>query len=394
MATNILEMSDDELLKLTDTQIEELVAAAPPVDHGGENNEQENNNDQEEEDDPANKQEPEQEQQEEDPPEADSNKEQESDPNEQEQGEPSTEQNKPEDEQDKPDVPEKESGTPAPAVPERDYAAEIAKILSPIKANGKTIQVESVDDAIQLIQMGANYHKKMEAVKPRLATLKLLEREGLLDQEKLSHLIDLAKGDPGAINKLIKDKNIDVLSLDGENAKDYKVSAYNVNPKEVELDNVLEDLRESTHYSTLLDTVGNKWDSASQQTIADNPEILRLLNKHMESGIFDKIQERMHTEGALGRLQGLSAIEAYRTIGDRLQAEGKFNSTPATTPPTKVAPVKPVTTKPIDDKAKERKLAASGTKGTTPSKAEPEYDPLSMSDEDFEKLYKTKFNTR
>ena len=68
----------------------------------------------------------------------------------------------------------------------RDYKAELGRVLSPIKANGREIQVSSVDDAIQLMQMGANYHKKMAALKPNLAVLKMLEQHGLLDQEKLS----------------------------------------------------------------------------------------------------------------------------------------------------------------------------------------------------------------
>lgn len=384
---NILELSDEDLIKMTPSEIEAMAAVPPPVDHAGDEGEEEK---QPEGDLDAN-------------PEATQTTE---DDEPQTPGTEPTTESEAEQEQDEPlatNAGEGESNEPVakgepeavqPDVPARNYEQEVARILSPIKANGRSIQVESVDDAIQLMQMGANYHKKMEGLKPNLATLKLLEREGLLDQEKLSHLIDLAKGDTGAINKLIKDKNIDLLSLDADKANDYKVSAYNVNLKEVDLENVIEELRESAHYPVLIDTVGNKWDSASQKVIADNPEILKTIHGHMETGIFDKIQERMHTEKALGRLQGLSALEAYRTVGDRLNSEGKFTSPKAITAPSVVAPVKPATVKPVGDKNKERKLAASGTKGTPSKNTDLPIDPLSMSDEEFEKMYKTQFNTR
>lgn len=74
-----------------------------------------------------------------------------------------------------------------------NYEQEYKRILAPFKANGKEVEVKSVDDAITLMQMGANYQKKMAALKPNLKILKILENNGLLDEGKLSFLIDLDK---------------------------------------------------------------------------------------------------------------------------------------------------------------------------------------------------------
>ena len=38
------------------------------------------------------------------------------------------------------------------------------KVFAPFRANGKEIQVKSVDDVISLMQMGANYNKKMASI--------------------------------------------------------------------------------------------------------------------------------------------------------------------------------------------------------------------------------------
>ena len=113
----------------------------------------------------------------------------------------------PEDSKAEPAKPATPEAKPAEAA-EPDYKAEYLRLLAPFKANGKEIAVSTVDDAISLMQMGANYNKKMAGLKPSLKMLKLLENSGLLSEEKISYLIDLEKKNPAAINKLIKDSGI------------------------------------------------------------------------------------------------------------------------------------------------------------------------------------------
>ncbi len=124
-----------------------------------------------------------------------------------------------------------------------DYEAEYKRLLTPFKANGRDIAVNSVDDAIQLMQMGANYGKKMAGLKPNLKLMKLLENNGLLSEEKLSYLIDLDKKSPEAISKLVKDSGLDPMDLDTDKASAYKQTTYTVDEREIELDTVLDDIQ-------------------------------------------------------------------------------------------------------------------------------------------------------
>ena len=55
-----------------------------------------------------------------------------------------------------------------------DYKTEYERLLAPFKANGRDISVKGVDDAITLMQMGANYNKKMAALKPNLKLLNFI----------------------------------------------------------------------------------------------------------------------------------------------------------------------------------------------------------------------------
>lgn len=272
-----------------------------------------------------------------------------------------------------------------------DYKAAYEKLTAPFKANGKEITVQNVDDAITLMQMGVNYNKKMASLKPHLRMLKMLEKAQLLDESKLSYLIDLNSKDPQAIAKLVKDSNMDVMEMDSISTDDYHPKSRRVDDKEIELDEVLAEIKDTPTYSNLLNVVSTKWDSKSQQTIADTPSILKILNTHMENGIYDLIHKEMESEKVFGRLNGLSDLEAYRKIGDAIQARGGFNFLAQKSQTT---PLQNVTTKPVqaqDDKLKDKKRAAAPVKSVTSTQMKADFNPLALSDEEFSKLAKSKY---
>ena len=59
------------------------------------------------------------------------------------------------------------------------------KIMAPFKANGKMIELRSPEEAVSLMQMGANYTRKMQELQPHRKTLLMLQDNNLLDAEKL-----------------------------------------------------------------------------------------------------------------------------------------------------------------------------------------------------------------
>jgi hypothetical protein len=275
-----------------------------------------------------------------------------------------------------------------------DFEAEYKKLFAPIKANGREIQVKSVDDAISLMQMGANYNKKMSALKPNLKLMKMLEQAGLLDESKLNFLIDLDKKDPAAISKLVMDSKLDPLDLSTDKAAEYKQGNHAVDERSMELDVVMEELKGSKHYTRTLEVVSSEWDQASKGQVVSNPGIMTVINGHMESGIYDRIQKEIDSERTFGRLKGLSDLEAYRQVGDAIDARGGFKDlfTGSTQEQSQAAPAAKVIVTPKPKQADEGKLkdlkrAASGTKTVVPGKGVPaDFNPLGMSDEDFAKF--------
>ena len=90
-----------------------------------------------------------------------------------------------------------------------DYEAFYKEVMTPFKANGKLIELRNPAEAVQLMQMGANYTRKMQAIQQHRKVLTMLENNGLLDEGKLSFLIDIEKKNPDAIQKLVKESGID-----------------------------------------------------------------------------------------------------------------------------------------------------------------------------------------
>jgi hypothetical protein len=271
---------------------------------------------------------------------------------------------------------------------ELDFAEEFKKLTAPFKANGKDMQINTVDEARTLMMMGANYNKKMAGLKPSLRILKTLENNGLLDEDKLNYLIDLDKKDPGAINKLMKDSGINPLDLEEDDASAYKPKTYNATNREVELDAVLDDIRDTPAFKDTIDIVGNKWDDSSRRVLVENPTIIKVINDHVSAGIFEQITTKVDRERMLGKLNGVSDIEAYKQIGDSMQSAGEFNAK-------KVDVVLPtIQATPVQKSSNTDKKRAAGSTvktGRSP-KSNQEFNPLALSDEEFAKLAESNFS--
>ena len=75
-----------------------------------------------------------------------------------------------------------------------DYETVYKDIFKPFKANGKDITPRTVEDVVQLMQMGANYTKKMQLMAPLKKAAESLSRADIKEDD-LNFLIDVHKGD-------------------------------------------------------------------------------------------------------------------------------------------------------------------------------------------------------
>lgn len=269
---------------------------------------------------------------------------------------------------------------------EVDYKAAYDRLLAPFKANGRDIQVSSVDEAITLMQMGANYNKKMATLKPALKTIRLLEKHGLTDPNKLNTLIDAWEKNPQALKKLMANAEMDGYAVSEVDDSAYAPTSREVPDEEMALTEVFSDIENTSTYSRLVDVVSKQWDDKSKQVFVQNPEMIRVISNHLESGVFDLIDSEMQKLEVLGQLKGLSSIEAYRKVGDALHAAGRFNhifgGNQSNSGGKAPAPDKGVDTREV---ARQRKAAVASPRSSGTSVKVPE-NLLALSDEEFEKI--------
>ncbi len=275
-----------------------------------------------------------------------------------------------------------------------DFESGYKDILKPFKANGKDMQVDSVEDARQLMKMGAGFSKRMQKIKPHLKIVKSLKDNDLLDQDKLDHLIELSKGNPDAIAKLLKEKGVDPLDIKLDGAGDYKPESHEVSDSAYNLDEAIDGIRGTDTFEKSMDVMGKQWDSKSRTIIADNPDIVGVINDHVQSGVFEAVQTEVDKERALGRLTGLSDVEAYREAASTLQKSGVLvgnNGEPKKTKSDSEGnslerEAGKVNKKKKAETAKAKKKAAAPSRGTGSSKKQT-VDLSKLSDEDFLKEY-------
>lgn len=274
-----------------------------------------------------------------------------------------------------------------------DYKAGYERLMAPFKANGKMITPQSPEEAISLMQMGANYTRKMQALQPYRKVMLMLENNGLMDEDKLSYLIDLDKKNPEAIRKLLKDSGTDPLDINMDEEINYQKGNHRVSDTEAAFATELDDLKSTPEGQATLGVISQTWDEASKNALFENRGLLQTIQSQRENGIYDIITNEINRLNMLGQIPaGTPFIQAYNYVGDALAKQGAFNhlaGKPVEPKPEVTAQRAAVATRVVKPKPtvthSEQASAASPSRAA-PKKVERFINPLAMSDEEFAKL--------
>ena len=273
-----------------------------------------------------------------------------------------------------------------------DYELQYKKIVgTPFKANGKEITVDSAEDAIKLMQMGANYHKQMQQLKPAKRIIAMLEQAGMLDENKLNHAIDIMNGNSAAIHKLIQERNVDVSDLYSDSEVDYTPNQHQVTDERIELDTLFNELNSTSHGQRVLQEVAGTWDEKSRYTIGQTPEILRLLSNQIENGIYDVIVAEVDKQRMLGNIPANAPmLQAYEQVGKYLQANGRLipaGSNVGKVPTQQTKEFKQHQATVPSNGSNTRKRVANTARSNTSSISTQMDNVFAMSDEEFKRKY-------
>lgn len=260
---------------------------------------------------------------------------------------------------------------------EIDYKGFYEKVMAPIKANGHTIQLKSQEEVIKLIQQGANYTKKMQEFAPYRKVAYMLKNNNLLDEDKLSLLIDVNKGDKAALGKLLKEQSIDPLDVDTE--AEYTAGANKLSDSYVQFKESYDSLLSQEKG---LETIRlfDQYDKESQQTLIDHPELMQMLHEQVQDGFYQRVCDEISRQKMLGQLSpNMGFLKAYNQIGNSLMQSQQANQQK------QPIDIQPRFSKSNYTNNKQAKSASVTRTSTSTPQTVPNY--LEMSDEEFEKQF-------
>lgn len=273
-----------------------------------------------------------------------------------------------------------------PLVPEVkpiDFEAEYKRMMAPLRANGKDIELRSPDELVKLAQQGANYTQKLQQIAPHRKVLMMLQNNDLLDESKLSFLIDLEKKNPEAIKQLLKDAGVDPMDIDTSVAPAYQQGNHKVTDEEANFQSALDTMSASDEGRATLQVINTTWDQASKDLLWSNPEIMEIMQEQKTSGLYDTISTEIERRRMLGQLPAnTSFLQAYKLVGDQMVAEEV--ATKQTQPAAPVARTTAAVKSTVTDSGKAKAATMSRT---TPRQAKVVVNPLALSDDDFLKQF-------
>lgn len=243
---------------------------------------------------------------------------------------------------DKPGEAAKPEETPQVTIPNGQSVNSLVeffnKITGPIKADGREQQVRSADDAVRLMQMGINYSRRMQELKPVKALGQMLQDNGLADPQKLNFLIDLSKGKPEAIQKLLADHKIDPMDLDTSKTNEYRPANYQLDEKHMVFKEAIDMMMTTDNGKTIISDINQGWDKESKDALLERPSIFQNILDQKNSGIYDKIKTELDYQRSLGYLQGVPYIQAYHQVGIAMEKAGAFRTPAQNTQTQSLAP--------------------------------------------------------
>ena len=308
-------------------------------------------------------------------------------------------------------VPQQVEQVPQENIDPAVYEEAYKRITAPFKASGKEFQVRNIDEAITLMQKGVDYTKKQQALKPRLVEMRTLERQGMLG-DNLNYAIDLFNGNPQAIAKLIKDKNIDVNQLlpqtneygevENKPVDNYIPYNHRISDSEVSLMEISDNLRSQGTYDSV-NAIITKLDSASLEKIREQPTWLNEFSALVSSGLDKPVFQELERARTLSdpAIEGLSDIDAIGVIGARLYGkpaqqqqipqQQQYYQQPVQQPQYQQPAYNPQAVQQANFQMQQqymqnRKQAVAPIRGQVSRPTIQTYDPLSCSDEEFAKI--------
>ena len=199
------------------------------------------------------------------------------------------------------------------------------KVTSEFVANGKVMKgFTEPEKIIQAQQMAAGFSEKMRAFKQYRPFIEPLKKKGILDNpDKFNLMIDAIDGDQEAIKALLKETNIDPLELNIDEV-DYKPKDNLASPITLAYDDLIDTASQFGIDDKVNNIITKEWDDDSVAELLSDTKNSSDLIAHMNNGVYDIVQERIAKKkmtDITGSFSSMRDIDQYRAAVAELEQE-------------------------------------------------------------------------
>ena len=199
------------------------------------------------------------------------------------------------------------------------------EVTSEFTANGKKVKgFTDPKKVIESQQMAAGFSDKMASFTKYKPFMNSIKDNGFLDNpDKFNLAMQLLDGDQEALKKHIKDLNIDPFEMDMENIN-YTSKNQVSSDLEVAYSDVMESAKVHNVDKKVQDIINRDWDDSSVIELLGDPKSSADLVKHISSGAYDVVQNRIaeikrtDVDSVYSRKP---AIEQYREAARQIEGE-------------------------------------------------------------------------
>ena len=159
--------------------------------------------------------------------------------------------------------------------------------LPALKASGKEIPIQSLEELYTLASAGFDYTKKTQKLAKHKKAVSMMEENGISERD-LSLFIEAKQGNKDALAALVKEAGLDPLDIE-EPAGEYVPGAYIPDDKQLMLKEIEEEISMDPEYDITVKVVNEMMDPISQEKMAQDPIMIKLLHEDIKNGVYDNV---------------------------------------------------------------------------------------------------------
>lgn len=168
-----------------------------------------------------------------------------------------------------------------------DTEEKVQEKLWKVKADG--IEYEfTAEELAALAPKALNYTPKMQEIAPWRKTISAMKEENI-SPEDIYTMIDVLKGDKGALNNILKRTGIDALELGDEDGDSYVPNSYGKSNEQLNIEDVISPIVDEPEYAITQKIISKQWDEDSKEKFINRPELISKLHDDVKNGVYEKV---------------------------------------------------------------------------------------------------------